>query len=82
MKKLTVSQHALDRYMERSGSRNVNKSLAFLFEAASSGAIQPNGRIEHKGWTLVVIDRDVKTVYRATKMENQSTLKKRKFDYA
>lgn len=59
-----VTQHAVDRYTERSGCKSLEKSVNKLLERANSGIPIGRNRIYHGGWIVAIRKGVVKTVYR------------------
>lgn len=64
MSSAAITQHAIDRYMERSGSKAVMRTIRKLFDVVERGVPVNGGRFYHKGWIVVVRAGEIKTVYR------------------
>ncbi len=63
---LVLTQHAIDRYMERSGTKKPMRSILKLFSLADSARPLGRGKFYARGWVLVMKGGRVKTVYRPT----------------
>lgn len=59
-----VSQHALDRFLERSRIRTPNNALAILFRLAQRCEHLNGDRWHANGWILVISGDELVTVYR------------------
>ncbi len=61
---MSLTQHALDRYMERSGSTKILKSL-FKIESLVANAVQiGKNQFYAGGWIMKVVHGEVVTMYR------------------
>lgn len=69
---VAVTQHALDRYMERSGCTNVNKAIKNLTDVGERGI--PIGRQQFyaKGWIVVVRRFMVVTAFKPKTFSQQN----------
>lgn len=59
-----ISQHALDRFLERSRIRTPNNALAILFRLAQRCEHLNGDRWHANGWILVISGDELVTVYR------------------
>lgn len=69
----TITQHALDRFMERSGSNRVMRSLNKLSAVVDSAIPIGKNKLYWGGWIIVMVKGEVKTAYhpRTRKQMNQ-----------
>lgn len=61
---MTVTQHTLERYMQRSGTKKVNRSLERLFVLSQQAIHLEGNKYYWGGWIIVILDGEVKTVYK------------------
>lgn len=59
-----VTQHAIDRYMERTGAKKALRSTNTLFSLAESAVPLGKNRYYARGWIVVMVNGVVKTAYR------------------
>jgi len=72
----SVTQHAIDRYLERAGSKKVHRAIGKIFTMSSRALNIGDNRYYSNGWILVVVDGLVKTVYRPTTREQMNSINK------
>lgn len=64
MNPLSVSQHAVDRYLQRSNGKRELHAVGKLFAVADASIPIGKNRRYAKGWIVVVKNGVVKTAYR------------------
>jgi len=69
-----VTQHAIDRYLERAGGKKVQRATNTLFSLADSAIPIGNNRYYARGWIVVVKDGTVKTAYRPKTREQMDAV--------
>lgn len=69
-----ITQHALERFMERSGSKKMPRAIGQLFCLAESAVSIGNNRFYARGWIVVVLEGEVKTAYRPRTREQQEAI--------
>jgi len=61
-----LTQHALERYMERSGSKHVHRALGRISSLVAQAVPIDKKRVYARGWIMRVDGGDVVTMYRPT----------------
>jgi hypothetical protein len=69
-----VTQHAIDRYMERTGAKKAQRATTTLFCLAESAIPIGKNRYYARGWIVVVKDGVVKTAYRPKTREQMDAV--------
>lgn len=64
MKVKAVTQHAVDRFMERTGSNKPVKALQKVFRLAESSIQVGKSLYYSQGWLMFIKCGEVKTIYR------------------
>lgn len=60
----SVTQHALDRYMERSGVKGVQRALNKIMGHVEFAIPMGGHRFYSNGWVIVIKKRVVRTMYK------------------
>jgi hypothetical protein len=71
-----VTKHAIDRYMERLGSKKVHRAIGKIFTMSSRALNIGDNRYYSNGWIIVVVDGLVRTVYRPRTHEQMYAINK------
>jgi hypothetical protein len=69
-----VTQHAIDRYLERTGGKKAHRATNTLFCLAESAIPIGNNRYYARGWIVVLKDGVVKTAYRPKTREQMDAV--------
>jgi hypothetical protein len=59
-----VTQHAIERYMERTGSKKMNRVVKKLLSASEAALAIGKNQYYHRGIIYVVVDGTVITTYK------------------
>jgi len=74
MKVTAVTQHALERYMKRTGSQNIKQALNKMMHNAEVGTPIGGNRYYSRGVVYVVVDGEIKTAYKPHTKEVQDAI--------
>lgn len=74
MKITTITQHALDRYFERSGCVKPVKAMNKLFSHSEHATPIGNHRYYNRGWIFVIVKGVIKTCYKPRTREQQQAV--------
>jgi hypothetical protein len=74
MKISAISQHALERYMIRTATKDVKKALKKIDQCASNAVPIGNNEYYLRGVVYVVVEGEVKTAYKPHKKETQDRI--------
>ena len=69
-----VTQHAIDRYMERLGSKKVYRAIDKIFTMSTCALPIGHNRYYTNGWIIVVVGGMVKTIYRPRTIEQMNAV--------
>lgn len=64
MKAFAVTQHAVDRYLERSQGSKEQRAIAKLFAIADKAIPLGRGQFYADGWIIAVKSGEIRTVFR------------------
>ena len=70
----SVTQHAIDRYMERLGSKKTLRAIDKIFTMTTCALPIGQNRYYTNGWIIVVVRGVVKTIYRPRTMEQMNAV--------
>ena len=74
MKISAISQHALERYMIRTATKDVGKALKKIESCASNAVPIGNNQFYLRGVVYVVVAGEVKTAFKPHKKETQDRI--------
>ena len=70
----SMTQHAVDRFMERSGSKKPIRAIYKLFSLSEAAVPMGRNRYYTRGWIIVVVNGVVKTAYRPRTREEMDAI--------
>lgn len=64
MKAGVLTQHAIERYMQRTGSKKIERVIRKLFNILDRSIRLDDEHFYFRGWIIVVSKGEIKTVYK------------------
>lgn len=70
----SITQHAVDRYMERSGTKSPTRAMRKLFELAEQAIPIGHSRFYASGWIVVMKRGVLKTCYKPRTLSQTNSI--------